>query len=568
MNRKVRIILNFFIINFLLFLSPYIINAAGTASTGFSANSSVYVGNNIEVILYVGGVNGSNGGLAAFGGTISYSTDKLELVSASSLAPFTVELSGNKLGGFGQSTISGESNIMKFVFKAKSLGNANISYSGSSQPDANATPVSISGCSKTINIQNPPSSNNNLSSLSVSSGGISFNKNTTSYNVSVGSDITSVSISAIPEDSGAKVSGTGSKSLNYGSNKFNITVTAPSGASKTYTVNVNRKDNRSSNNNLSSLNVNGGDLKPGFSKNTTSYTLDVPYSISDLAVNAKAEDSKSKVTVTGNNNLIAEETNQVTITVTAEDGSKKTYTISVTRGKDPNKKLSNNNYLTKIVPNIGILSPVFNKDNTEYEIWLPYEIDKISFEYEVEDTKYATTKLEGNDTLQPGVSNVYKITVTSESNEERVYTINVRRAKNPTDSGNSNTYIKSIKIKNGKLTSDFDKKIFEYTYTKKSDFEITEVIPEDENSAVSIVEQEDKIYLIVTSSNGEYGVYTLKEKQINIIKYFIYLGIFVLGFPLGFVTHMIIKNKDIKFKINKEKKQKKTKKVKQSDKNK
>lgn len=553
MNKMKKIILNLFIYSFLLFFGLNIVRAAGTATTGFNGNSSVYVGNNVEVILYVGSVNGSNGGLAAFGGTISYSTDKLELVSSSSLAPFTVELSGNKLGGFGQSTIKGSSNIIKFVFRTKGVGSATISYSGSSQPDASASPVAISGCSKTINITNPPSSNNNLSSLSISSGGINFNKNTTSYNVSVDSNVTSINISASAEDGGARVSGIGSKSLNYGNNKFNIVVTAPSGAQKTYTINVNRKDNRSGNNKLSSLKVNGGDLKPGFNKNTTSYTLDVPYSISSLSVNAKAEDSKATVTVTGNNDLIAEETNTVTITVTAENGSKKAYIINVTRGKDPNKELSNNNYLTKIIPSIGMLSPVFNKNNTEYEIWLPYEIDKISFDYQVEDTKYATIKLDGNSTLQPGISNIYKIIVTAESGEKREYTINVRRAKNPSENNSSNTYIKNIKIKNGKLTSDFNKKNYNYYYTKKAGFKITEVIPEDENSAVSIVEQDDTIYLIVTSPNGETGVYTLRKKTVNILLYFTYILIFILGAILGFTVNVIIKDKNIKFNIMKKK---------------
>ena len=543
MKSKRNIILKLSLFIFFLFFGFHTVKADGIATTGFSGNSSVYVGNNIEVILYVGSVNGTTGGLAAFGGTISYSTDKLELVSTSSLAPFSVELNGNKLGGFGQSTITGKSNIMKFIFKTKGVGNATISYSGSSQPDLSANPVSISGCSKTISITNPPSSNNNLSSLSVSQGNINFNKNNTSYNFTVSSSVTSINISATSEDSGATVSGTGKKSLSYGTNRFYIVVTAPNGSKKTYTITVTRKDNRSSNNNLSSLSVNGGDLNPSFNKKTTNYTLDVPYSISNLSVTAKAEDSKSKVTVSGNNNLIAEETNTVTITVTAENGSSKKYTIQVTRGKDPNKVLSNNNYLTKLAPSIGILSPVFDKEKSEYEIWLPYEVDKITFDYQVEDTKYATTKLEGSDTLEAGVNNVCKIIVTAENREERTYTINVKRAKNPSDNSSNNTYIKSIKIKNGKLNVEFNKKTYEYYYTKEKGFKITEVIPEDENSVVSIVEHESTIYLIVSSPSGEYGVYTLREEQIDNKRFTIYFILFVVGLILGYVIRMIIKNK-------------------------
>ena len=249
LNKKI----NFLILSFFLFLFPVLTaKADGTATTGISGNSSVYVGKTIDVVLYVNSVSGANGGLAAFGGNISYSTDKLELVKTTSLAPFTVELAGNKLGGFGANTIKGRQNVMKFTFKAKATGNATISYSGSKQPDADAKYVNISSSSKTISITNPPSTNNNLSSLSVSNGSINFNKNTTSYNISVDTNVTSIKISATAEDKDASVSGTGTKNLGYGNNKFSIIVTAPSGDKKTYTITVNRKDNRSSNNKLSS----------------------------------------------------------------------------------------------------------------------------------------------------------------------------------------------------------------------------------------------------------------------------------------------------------------------------
>lgn len=540
------------ILTFLVSLFPIIVKADGRATTGMSGNSSVYVGNNIEVILYVNSVSGTtnNEGLAAFDGNISYSTDKLELISTSSLAPFTIDRSGNKIAGisFG-ATIKGYSNIMKFVFRAKSTGSATVSYSGASVPDASAVPVSVSSCSKTINIVNPPSSNANLSSLSVSVGSISFNKNTTSYSVSVDSNVTSAVISAQAEDGGSTIWGTGSKSLGYGNNSFSIVVTAPSGAQKTYTININRKDTRSGNNNLRNLKLNNGSLEPGFSKGTTKYSVSVPYEVSSLKISADAEDSKAKVSISGNNNLVAEETTDVTVTVTAENGSQKTYTISVTRGKDPNKKLSNNNFLTHITPSIGILSPVFNKETLDYEIWLPYEVDKINFDYGVEDTKYAKVKFEGNDVLIAGTSNLYKIIVSAENEEKREYKISVKRAKNPTENGSGNTYLKSIKLKNGRLTSNFNKEKREYTYTKKKGFEVSNVIPENSDSAVNITKNGDTIYLIVMSSNGEYGVYTLRLEETNIISYLIYLLLFIIGVGFGYFIRTIVKNR--KKEINK-----------------
>lgn len=543
------------------------VNALGNASTGFSGDNSVYIGNNIEIILFVSNVSGTtdNGGLAAFGGNISYSNDKLELISSSSLGPFTVELAGSKLGGFGQNTIKGRTNIIKLVFRAKQLGSATISYSGSKQPDSSASPVDISGCSKTINITNPPSSNNNLKSLNINNGSLShgFSAGNTSYTVNVGSDITNIRIDAQAEDNGSTIEGTGSKSLSYGNNRFSINVTAPSGAQKTYTINVIREDNRSSNNNLSNLIVNGGTLNPGFSKNNTYYTLSVPYEISSLDVKGIVEDSKSSVTVSGNYDLIAEETKDVKVVVTAENGSTKTYTISVSRGKDPNKILSNNNYLTHLKPSIGILSPVYDKEQTEYEIWLPYEIREISFDYDVEDKKYAKATIEAPEKLQSGISNTFKINVTSESEQVRTYTIQVKRAKNPKQNSN-NTFLKEINLIDGKLTKSFDKTITEYKVKGKK-IKIENAIPEDENSAVSYYESKDTIYIIVTSTSGEIGVYQLQLEKSNITTYIISIILFISGIGLGILLQKYIfkrKKKEIKKEENKQNKTKEVKKQK------
>lgn len=561
--------ISFLILSFFLFLCPLVVNATGTATTGFSGNSSVYVGNTIDITLYVGSVSGTtnNGGLAAFGGNLSYPSNLLELVSTSSLAPFNVELVNNKFGGFGANTITGYSNIMKLTFRAKATGSATISYTGSSQPDASASPVTISGCSKTVTIANPPSSNNNLSSLSVSSGSLNFNKNTTSYTVNVDTNVTSVNISASAEDSSASITGTGTKNLNYGNNTFSITVTAPSGDKKTYTVTVNRKDSRSSNNKLSSLSVNSGELSPKFNSDTESYSLSVPYSVSTLKVDAKASDSKASVSVT-NTSLTAEETTDVKIVVTAENGSTKTYTIHTTRGKDPNKVLSTNNYLSSLTVSSGILSPTFSKEQTEYIVYLPYEVDTVSFDAIVEDTKYATVSIEGPDSLAVGNNN-YKIKVTAEDSSVKEYTVIVSRGINLVESDvSSNTNIKSIKLKNGSLIGTFNSDKKEYYYTRKDNFEIEEVTLEDENSTVNIIEDGKTIYLLVTSQSGEQAIYALRVK--NYFYIFIYILIFILGVIAGILFTKLNKKIKSKKKVkdnqdidkNKEKKRKKNKKIK------
>ena len=84
--------------------------------------------------------------------------------------------------------------------------------------------------------------NNYLKSLSVKGCTISpkFDKFTSSYSLTVAEGVDTVTLKASALDSGAKVSGTGAKSLDYGKNKLTVKVTAPSGVKRSYTVTVTR----------------------------------------------------------------------------------------------------------------------------------------------------------------------------------------------------------------------------------------------------------------------------------------------------------------------------------------
>ncbi len=95
-------------------------------------------------------------------------------------------------------------------------------------------------------------------------------------------------------------------------------------------VTINAQPTASGNNNLGSLSISPGTLSPGFSAGTTSYKAWVSNSTTSVAVSAKAADSKAKVAVWGNTGLDVGD-NTVTVQVTAENGSKKTYTITVNR---------------------------------------------------------------------------------------------------------------------------------------------------------------------------------------------------------------------------------------------
>jgi hypothetical protein len=89
----------------------------------------------------------------------------------------------------------------------------------------------------------PLSSNANLASLSVSGYSIAptFTAANTSYTLTVSNSVSSITINATKADSKAKsVTGMGAKSLNVGSNPYNIVVTAENNSTKTYTITVTR----------------------------------------------------------------------------------------------------------------------------------------------------------------------------------------------------------------------------------------------------------------------------------------------------------------------------------------
>ena len=85
------------------------------------------------------------------------------------------------------------------------------------------------------------------------------------------------------------------------------------------------------NNLLGSLSIDNYNLTPSFDKNTGEYNLIVDTSVSSINVNAAALYSKATVSGTGKITL-SSGTNTIVVTVKAENGTTKDYTIHVARG--------------------------------------------------------------------------------------------------------------------------------------------------------------------------------------------------------------------------------------------
>lgn len=432
--------------------------------------------------------------LSITGGSINFNTDTLTYSTTIDSSSATI------------SATAADSNAV-----VTGTGNVSLNYGNNS---FNINVKSEAGTTRTytINVNRPDnrSTNNNLSSLSVDIGNISFNKNTTSYKLTTKSS--SVNISASKEDSRASITGDiGSKGLNIGTNTFRINVVAENGSKKTYTITIVRESdqkqdttpgNKNSNNNLSSLFVTNTNIV--FDKNTTVYNLTT--TASSTYISASRETTTATITGdTGKHDLKVGK-NQFIIRVIAENGSKKTYTINITREESK----SNNNYLKSLALSNGSIN--FKKTTTEYNINVAKGIDKITIGATLEDSKSSFENGFGPRTINLllGNNTVY-IRVRSESGQVRTYTLNINRD----DGRDSDSSLKNIKLSNGKLT--FDKNTLEYKVTVeyKIDKMIIEATPNSDKAKVTINGNDnlsvgDNVFKInVEAENGKVTIYTI-----------------------------------------------------------
>ncbi len=161
---------------------------------------------------------------------------------------------------------------------------------------------------------------------------------------------------------------------------------------------------KSSNANLSNLGIKPNDFS-GFKENTTTYNVTVPEDIDKIEVYATAQNSSAKITGTGIKKLELGN-NSVSVTVTAENGTTKTYTINITRqGESENTEEVSNTYSGNGLSSLKIgdlkLSPEFNTNIYEYTTTVIGEDEKIEVQAEATDPNYVL-EITGNKELKEG----------------------------------------------------------------------------------------------------------------------------------------------------------------------
>lgn len=250
------------------------------------------------------------------------------------------------------------------------------------QPGGQFT-VTISGvdCTGRVNLS--------ASNGSVSPSSLWVENGSVSANVTAGSSGT-VTVTATPEagfsDSNGEIYSPGSRSVSVSivtpqkpSTPSNNTPTTPTTPQPEVEP---KEDTRSKDNTLKSLSVSEGTLSPKFSKNTTSYKVDLPADATSITVKATANDSKASVSGAGKIKLSAGN-NEVNVVVTSEYGTKKTYTINVYVDEKPLIYTEYNGEKLGVVRNVnGVKAPEnFKKtkvklDGKEINAWTNEKMKK------------------------------------------------------------------------------------------------------------------------------------------------------------------------------------------------
>ncbi len=361
------------------------------------------------------------------------------------------------------------------------------------------------------------SSNNFLSSLSVDHGTLDpkFNPTTLEYNVEVEGEIEEIIVQATAEDSSATITskiGNGNPyALKKGINRIPIKVRSMIGVTRTYYVNVNRK--QSENNNLKELKLYFGlderlyDI--GFNKETLTYQVNLTTSEEYAKVEADSDDKNA--TVVGDGIILLKAgTNTINVTVTSELGVVKTYTITV---ENP---ISSNNYLSSLIPSGGTLNPSFDKETLEYTLELGRDVNSLGFKVKTESSKATVV---GHETL--GVTDgesTRNIVVTAEDGSIKTYVIHVKKESE------SEVRLERLEILGYPFT--FEPDTFEYNIQvskskrKLLESEIT-AVPKDSNATVNLmgdvnlVDRSISTYIVeVIAKDG----YTTQEYKINITR--------------------------------------------------
>ena len=214
------------------------VSAAGSVNV-WVGSTTVNIGDTLTVTL---AYNGGGVGIGSLDAKFTYNASVFEYLSCSG---------ATANGGAGVVTISYYSSdivaadtlSITLNFRALAPGDGNFTLTTEGMYSDDDTLLGTPSKTVEVTASNPTLSGNaDLKSLVPSKGTLSpkFDPNVTEYTISVAHSVTSLSLSATTDHSGAKTSISGKNALEVGKNTRVVTVTAPNGTTKKYTVVITR----------------------------------------------------------------------------------------------------------------------------------------------------------------------------------------------------------------------------------------------------------------------------------------------------------------------------------------
>ena len=379
--------------------------------------------------------------------------DKVTITASATGCLSELSISGPGVSGridIVNTNLENETKSATYTLDTSSAGTKTVTISGS-VVDANKTEVpinktvTITVAEKTQPVQQPTQQQPQQTQQQTEP--TFTNTNTTMYTTSDcnlrSSWSTSSAATGVKKGTAVTVTGTSKQKVNgytwyrvnYGGTKyvanFLLTSTKPADEQQKEEEKKEETTDKSTNKALKDLVVENYKLSPDFTPETTKYSVDVKGDVDKLTITPVLQDEKSKFVIEGNDNLKVGN-NIIKITVTAEDGTTRIYTIAVAKTSDENTATEMLKLKDLRVSNAN-LQPSFSPEITNYVIETddPSSIKADAVVATAEDSDVEVTVSESQDTDK----NEKIITVMLEDKEGTrtgVYQITVKKAsQNP-----------------------------------------------------------------------------------------------------------------------------------------
>lgn len=342
-------------------------------------------------------------------------------------------------------------------------------------------------------ISSPDNNDAFLKSVTISDANLTFNSNTFVYdNIKVPNEIKSVSLDYIKSNSGATViEGVQSlQNIALSAGKTTIVtltvISSDKSTTKRYTFSIyrakgNEQDIKSSDCTLASLNVEGASI--AFDKNKLTYDVTLAANITSTKITYLTSHANAKATIDGSAefSIVPGVTEKRNITVTAESGDQKVYTVMIYR-PDPSSPKSNDATLKSLSVTGGTLS--FNPTNFQYDVIVNSASVSVTYKKNHAGATVITNPANlDNISVISGSTTSVVIMVTAEDGVTAItYEVKIASSPAPLD---GNACLSDITLSDGSLS--FDKNTTEYDVTVENSVSSITVTATPESTKANVV---------------------------------------------------------------------------------